>query len=102
MIVASSSLPSGGERGREGEKKREEPRDPPTILRVPATPGDKGRLSETLSDQVVFSLYGSGRRGGGKEGTEGRGIKVSGRTRAEGILRGREGTPESVRARFRR
>lgn len=43
----------------------------PTILRVPATLKDKGRLSETLSDQVVFSLYGSGGEmgaGGFREG----------------------------------
>lgn len=38
--------------------KKERRERSPTILRVPATLRDKGRLSETLSDQVVFSLYG--------------------------------------------
>lgn len=52
-IVASSTRP--WRRKKERRRGRS-----PTILRVPATLRDKGRLSETLSDQVVFSLYGLG------------------------------------------
>lgn len=51
-------LPHSFSTAKKGRRERS-----PTILRVPATLRDKGRLSETLSDQVVFSLYGLGRVG---------------------------------------